>query len=101
MRNPPLSQQGYFACLGQSGVHVNPPGDVAKLLDAVEDKAGPVAADNVLKRVSGICTWYKSRHEDYASPIVKGMRRSSTKERARDRTLTDPEICLVWRGRGG
>jgi integrase len=25
------------------------------------------------------------------------MRRSSTKERARDRTLTDPEICLVWR----
>ena len=67
-------------------------GDIAKLLDQVEDKCGPVAADNVLKRVSSICTWYASRHEDYASPIVKGMRRSNTKERARSRILSDDEL---------
>jgi integrase len=72
-------------------------GDVAALLDAVEDKAGPVAADNVLKRVSAICTWYQSRHDDYVSPVVKGMRRSNTKERARTRILTDDEIRAVWK----
>ena len=71
-------------------------GDVVKLLDKVEDSAGPVAADNVLKRVSAICTWFASRHEDYSSPIVKGMRRSSTNERARDRILNDDEIRAVW-----
>ena len=70
--------------------------DVAALLDNIEDKAGPVAADNALKRVSAICAWYASRHDDYASPIVKGMRRSNTKERARDRILTDDELRAVW-----
>ena len=53
-------------------------GDVAKLLDHVEDTAGPVAADNALKRISAMCSWYLARHEDYASPVVKGMRRSNT-----------------------
>ena len=76
-------------------------GDVAKLLDAVEDKAGPVAADNVLKRVSSICTWFQSRQDDYVSPVVKGMRRSSTKERARDRILNDDELRAVWSATGG
>ena len=76
-------------------------GDVAKLLDHVEDKAGPVAADNTLKRVSTICTWYQSRHEDYVSPVVKGMRRSSTKERARERILNDDELRAVWNAANG
>jgi integrase len=72
-------------------------GDVAALLDAVEDKAGAVAADNALKRVSAICAWYQSRHDDYVSPVVRGMRRSNTKERARTRILTDDEIRAVWK----
>lgn len=71
-------------------------GDVAKLLDHVEDNAGPVAADNALKRISAIATWYQSRHDDYASPVVKGMRRSNTKGRARDRILNDDEIRALW-----
>ena len=72
-------------------------GDVAKLLDHVEDSAGPVAADNALKRVSAICSWYQARHDDYSSPVVKGMRRSNTKERARDRILSDDELRAVWK----
>jgi integrase len=72
-------------------------GDVAKLLDEIEDTAGPVAADNALKRVSTVCSWYAARHEDYASPVIKGMKRSSTKERARDRILSDDEIRAVWK----
>ena len=72
-------------------------GDVAALLDKIEDTAGPVAADNALKRISTICVWYQSRHDDYVSPVVKGMRRSSTKERARNRILSDEELRAVWK----
>jgi integrase len=71
-------------------------GDIAKLLDTIEDKAGPVAADNALKRISAICSWYQSRHDAYTSPVVKGMRRSNTKERSRDRILSDDELRAVW-----
>ena len=71
--------------------------DVAKLLDEIEDTKGPVAADRVLAVAGGIFNWYAARHEDYASPIVKGMRRSNPKERARDRVLTDDEIRAIWK----
>jgi integrase len=71
-------------------------GDVAALLDQVEDNAGPVAADRVLAVVSGICNWYATRHDTYQTPIVRGMRRSNPKERARDRILSDDEIRSVW-----
>ena len=72
-------------------------GDVTKLLDAVEDSAGPVAADKVLAHVSKLCNWYASRHDDYSSPVVKGMRRSKPKERSRKRILSDDEIRTVWK----
>jgi integrase len=44
-----------------------------------------------------IANWYATRHEDYASPIVKGMRRTNPKARARSRVLSDDEIREVWR----
>jgi integrase len=71
--------------------------DVATLLDAIEDDAGPVAADNCLKVIRMIANWYATRSADYVSPIVKGMQRSKPSERARDRTLSDAEIAAVWR----
>jgi integrase len=70
--------------------------DVAALMDAVEDKAGPVAADRVLGILSSIFGWYAARNDDYNSPIVRGMRRTKTRERARDRILSDDEIRLIW-----
>ena len=72
-------------------------GDVAKLLDGIEDNAGPAAADFTLSVVRSICNWYAARHEGYASPIVRGMRRSNPKERARDRKLNDDELRAMWR----
>jgi hypothetical protein len=51
--------------------------DVAKLLDAVEDESGPVAADFTLSIIRNIANWYASRHEDYQSPVVRGMRRTN------------------------
>ena len=44
-----------------------------------------------------IFNWYATLHDDYASPIVKGMNRTNPKERARDRTLNDDELRQVWR----
>jgi integrase len=70
--------------------------DVAKLMDAVSDTAGPVAADEVLSIVRSIAAWYARRNDDYASPIIPGMRLTSTKDRARDRILTDDEIRELW-----
>src|SRR5262249_8928180 len=71
--------------------------DVAKLLDSIEDSNGPVAADFALAVIRMICNWYATRHEDYSSPIVKGMRRTNPKARARSRILDDDEIREVWR----
>ena len=53
--------------------------DVTKLLDYVEDKHGPSAADHVLAIVRGISSWYATRHDNYATPFVKGMRRANPK----------------------
>jgi integrase len=70
--------------------------DVTKLLDNVEDNSGPVAADKTLAIVSSIFSWFAARNDNYNTPIVRGMRRSSPKERARTRILTDNEIRLIW-----
>jgi integrase len=72
-------------------------GDIAKLMDRVQDDAGPTSADMVLAVVSGICSWYAARNDNYNSPIVRGMRRSSPKERARKRILNDEELRTIWK----
>jgi len=70
--------------------------DMAKLMDGVQDSAGPAAADECLSIVRSICSWYATRNDDYTSPIIRGMRRTNSAERARDRILTDDEIRAVW-----
>jgi integrase len=76
--------------------------DVAELLDEIEDNHGAVQADQVLAIISSICTWYQSRDNDYVSPIVKRMRRTKQKDRARTRILGDDprygdgEISALW-----
>src|SRR5262245_22600149 len=71
--------------------------DVAALLDEVEDDHGARQADCVLAIVRGIMNWFATRHDDYVPPIVRGMRRTVPKERARTRTLTDNEMRLIWK----
>jgi integrase len=71
-------------------------GDVAKLLDQIEDKHGTRQSDYALAVIRGIANWYAKRHENYSSPIVKGMMRRSPKETVRERNLTDDEIRAVW-----
>jgi integrase len=75
-------------------------GDITKLLDKVEDQSGARSSDYVLSIISGIASWYAKRHDDYVSPVIKGMKRHSTKDHARTRTLSDDEIRMVWKVAG-
>jgi integrase len=70
--------------------------DVAALLDEIEDDHGPRQADIVLSIFRSVANWYAARHDDYVPPIVRGMRRTNPKERARDRVLSDDEIRALW-----
>src|SRR5262245_8464831 len=47
--------------------------DIAALLDSIEDRSGPTAADRTLTIMGSIFNWYAARHDDYNSPIVRGM----------------------------
>ena len=71
--------------------------DVTLLLDEIEDKNGTRQSDYALAVIRGMCNWYAKRHENYTSPIIKGMQRRSTKEAARDRILNDDELRAVWK----
>jgi integrase len=75
-------------------------GDVTKMLDTIEDQSGASAATHALAHLSGVFSWYALRNENYASPIIRGMRRTSAKERARKRILSDDEIRTLWKVRG-
>ena len=70
--------------------------DVAKHLDRIEDKHGTRQADYALAVIRGMANWYSARHENYVSPVVKGMKRQSAKETARKRILDDDEIRSFW-----
>jgi integrase len=71
--------------------------DITKLMDDVEDEHGARTADVVLTVFSAIANWYAVRHDDYSSPIIRGMRRQSTHAQARARILDDDEIRAIWK----
>jgi integrase len=70
--------------------------DIVRLLDRVEDENGPVMATRLLAYVGKVFNWHASRSDDFRSPIVRGMARSNSKERARQRILSDDELRAVW-----
>jgi integrase len=71
--------------------------DIVRLLDKIEDERGPVMADKVLAFLSKLFSWHASRSDEFRSPLVRGMARTKSKERARERTLTDDELRMVWK----
>jgi integrase len=71
--------------------------EIVKLLDKIEDENGPAAADHTLAVLRRLFTWHAGRSDDFRSPIVRGMARTSPKERARQRVLTDDELRAVWK----
>jgi integrase len=74
--------------------------EIIRLLDRIEDENGPVMADRTLATIRKIMNWHASRSDDFRSPIVRGMAKTKPKERARERTLTDDEVRVVWEAAG-
>jgi len=65
-------------------------------LDHIEHTNGPVMADRVLGYIRCVLNFHTLRDDDYVVPLAKGMERTSKKDRARKRTLTDDEIRKLW-----
>jgi hypothetical protein len=55
--------------------------DIVRLLDHIADERGPVMADRTLAYINRIMNWHAARSDDFRSPIVRGLRHSSAKER--------------------
>lgn len=71
-------------------------GEIVRLLDQVEDDRGPVMATRTLEIIRRVMSWHSARTDDFNSPIVRGMARTKTSDRARDRILSDDELRKVW-----
>ena len=72
--------------------------EVSALLDDIEDQHGARMADVVLSTMRGIADWHIQRDDEYKSPFVRGMRRSTAKPRARK--LDHDEIRKMWKVAG-
>lgn len=69
---------------------------VAALDDIAKDN-GEVMADLTMAVMRRAMSWHQARSDDFVSPVVKGMRKSHSSERARDRVLTDDELRAIWK----
>jgi integrase len=72
--------------------------EIIRLLDKIEDRSGATAANRILGIMRTIFNWHAVRSDDFRSPIVRGMARAG--ERARDRVLSDSELCTIWKTAG-
>ena len=86
-----------FAKLGARPIGEIKRSEIVRLLDKIDDNAGPSAADHTLAVIRRVMSWHASRSDDFRSPIVRGMTRIKPKERARQRVLSDDEIRAVWK----
>jgi integrase len=82
--------------LGERSAYSLERADILDLLDQVADDQGPVMADKVLDYVRAAFGWYAVRDPKFNTPIVRGMSRTKTSERARSRILADDEIRDLW-----
>ena len=89
-----------FGALGDRPIADIRRSEIVRLLDKIAETNGPVMADRTLAVMSPIFNWHAARSDDFRSPIVRGMKRTSTKERARSRILTDDELHAVWKAAG-
>jgi integrase len=87
-----------FEPFGHRPIHEIRRNEIVRMLDEVEAKAGPFAAEHALVALRALFNWHARRDETFASPLVTGMSRlTSEQKRGRDRVLSDDEIRAVWR----
>jgi integrase len=86
-----------FPVLGKRPIATIKRTDIVKLLDEVSTENGPTIADKMLSVISKVMQDYAKRHDSYSSPIIRGMHRTSAKERKRSRVLDEDELRAVWK----
>jgi integrase len=86
-----------FTALGPRPIGDIRRSEVVRLLYAIEEERGPVAAQGALAVIRRIMAWHAARSDDFRTPIVRGMSRVNIKARARSRVLNDDEIGKLWK----
>jgi integrase len=84
-----------YGPLGRQPVDQITRGQYTRQLDVIADRNGPVRADRVLSALKTLLAWHSER-SDFVSPLGRGGRRTSIRERARTRVLNDDELAKVW-----
>jgi integrase len=85
----------FYPALGRLPIDQIRRGSFVRVLDHVADTRGPVRADRALSALKTMLGWYAQR-TDYVSVLPRGGRRTSPREQARSRTLSDDELRKVW-----
>jgi integrase len=85
----------FYPALGALPISEIRRGQIFRELDRVADTRGLVRADRALAAMKRLLAWHAERC-DYVSVLGRGGRRTSTKERARSRVLSDDELKRVW-----
>jgi integrase len=91
-----LLQRLVYPLLGTSPIADVRRRDIVRLLDKIEDENGPAQATIVLAIVRRIFAWHAARSDDFNSPIVRGMARTTASQHRRTRVLDDDEIQRLW-----
>jgi integrase len=86
-----------YPALGHRQIDMVKRSEVIRLLDKIEDENGARMADDVLAVLRRIMNWHAARSDEFRSPIVRGMARTKSEERARSRILNDDELRKVWK----
>jgi integrase len=71
--------------------------DVGELIRGVKNTTGPIAANRLLAYVKTFFLWAIDEEIIDDSPAATVKRPVSERDRARDRTLSDAELCAIWR----
>jgi integrase len=82
--------------IGKLGIYEIRRSHVINMLDDIADESGPAMADKVLAYLRAAFNWHALRDDEFSTPIVRGMSRYKSKERARKRVLADDEIRDLW-----
>jgi integrase len=83
-----------FPIIGREPIADLKKSQIVKALDQIEQDSGPVAADRALSNIMGVLKFHDDRSDNFLVPRIKP--RTSAKDRARDRILTDDEIRKLW-----
>ncbi|WP_299506539.1 site-specific integrase [Cypionkella sp.] len=79
---------------GDKDIHEIGKRDLIEVLDAIVDRGSPITANRLLAHIRTVWTWAVGRGIIAASPFA-GIKPPS-KEKSRDRVLTDEEIVWLW-----